>query len=260
MPVAAMALEDRGDEVTVLLDDGSSASADAVVVATDQGPLQRLVTESPWWGDEPWRMRVAERRPAPAFAVWRLWFDGPVRPGTPPFLATSGFGPLDNVSAVHLFEAGAARWARARNGSVVELHAYALPESTDDAALRTELRSQLRELHPELDAATVLHEEWLVRDDCPLVGTEPWRYRPEVVTPDPRIALAGDGIRCDYPVALMERAATTGWLAANHHLGRWGLAGHDLWTVPMAGRHRAVPLLRRLLAQAPKSSPRERSR
>ena len=260
MPVAAMALEERGDEVAVVLDDGSTVEADAVVVAADQAPLQRLVAASAWWGDEAWRMRVAARRSAPTFAVWRLWFDGPVRSGTPPFLATSGFGPLDNVSAVHLFESGASRWARARNGSVVEVHAYALPDGTDEAALQVELRNRLRDIHPELDAATVLHEEWLVREDCPLVGTEPWRDRPEVATPDQRIALAGDGIRCDYPVALMERAATTGWMAANHHLARWGLPGHDLWTVPMAGRHRAVPALRRLLAQAPKSSPRERSR
>ena len=34
--------------------------------------------------------------------------------------------------------------------------------------------------------------------------------RPTVVTPDPRVVLAGDGIRVDLPVALMERAATTG--------------------------------------------------
>jgi isorenieratene synthase len=48
--------------------------------------------------------------------------------------------------------------------------------------------------------------------------------------------LAGDGIRCDFPVALMERAATTGFQAANQLLTGWGAAGHDLWTVPMAGR------------------------
>src|SRR6478752_2227809 len=220
---------------------------DAVVLATDQTPLQRLVADSPWLGDEAWRMRLASRRPAPSFAVWRLWFDRPVREGTPPFLATSGFGPLDNVSAVHQFEAGAGRWARGRNGSVVEVHAYALPDGTDEAALRVELRNRLHDLHPELDLATVVHEEWLVRADCPLVGTEPWRERPEVVASDPRITLAGDGIRCDYPVALMERAATTGWMAANHHLSRWGLPGHDLWTVPMTGRHQAVPAMRKAL-------------
>ena len=251
MPVVATALEDRGVVVGVRLEDGSTVEGDAVVLATDQVPFQRLVASAEWLGSEPWRMRVAERRAAPAFAVWRLWFDRPVPDGTPPFLATSGFGPLDNVSAVHRFEAGAARWARTRRGSVVELHAYALPEGTSDAALRVELRNQLRELHPELDEAAVVHEEWLVQDDCPLVGTERWTDRPEVRTPDPRVTLAGDGIRCDFPVALMERAATTGWISANAHLARWGLRGHELWTVPMAGRHRVVSPLRRLLASNP---------
>ena len=255
MPMAATSLEDRGGPLAVWLEDGSAVEADAVVLATDQTPLQRLVADSPWLRDEAWRMRLASRRPAPSFAVWRLWFDRPVREGTPPFLATSGFGPLDNVSAVHQFEAGAGRWARGRNGSVVEVHAYALPDGTDEAALRVELRNRLRDLHPELDQANVVHEEWLVRADCPLVGTEPWRERPEVSTPDPRITLAGDGIRCDYPVALMERAATTGWMAANHHLSRWGLPGHDLWTVPMTGRHRAVPAMRKALARLPGQVP-----
>lgn len=49
--------------------------------------------------------------------------------------------------------------------------------------------------------------------------------------------LAGDGVRIDLPVALMERAATTGWAAANALLAQWGLAGHDLYTVPTSGRH-----------------------
>jgi isorenieratene synthase len=47
----------------------------------------------------------------------------------------------------------------------------------------------------------------------------------------------------------MERAATTGWLAANTVLSRWGVRGHDLWTVPLGGRHRWPGRLRRLLAR-----------
>ena len=43
-----------------------------------------------------------------------------------------------------------------------------------------------------------------------------------------RLVLAGDGIRIDLPVALMERAATTGWTAANQLLAAMGLAGHEL--------------------------------
>ena len=68
-----------------------------------------------------------------------------------------------------------------------------------------------------------VHEEWLLARDCPLAGTDPWADRPGVITPDPRIVLAGDGVRCEHPVALMERAATTGWMAANELLARRGL-------------------------------------
>jgi carotenoid phi-ring synthase / carotenoid chi-ring synthase len=35
---------------------------------------------------------------------------------------------------------------------------------------------------------------------------------------------------------LMERAATSGLLAANALLSSWGLRGHPLWTVPTRGR------------------------
>jgi carotenoid phi-ring synthase / carotenoid chi-ring synthase len=47
----------------------------------------------------------------------------------------------------------------------------------------------------------------------------------------------------DLPVALMERAATTGWSAANRLLSSWGIAGHELYTVPTRGRS---ALLRRM--------------
>ena len=97
----------------------------------------------------------------------------------------------------------------------------------------------------------MLHEEWLLARDCPLAGIDPWASRPGVVTPDPRVVLAGDGVRCEHPVALMERAATTGWMAANELLARRGLTGHDLWTVPTRGRgHTAAHAARRLLGAA----------
>jgi isorenieratene synthase len=115
--------------------------------------------------------------------------------------------------------------------------------------LQQVLRAELGRVYPETADAKIVEEEWLVKNDCPLIDTSPWHLRPEVATPDPRVVLAGDGIRCDLPVALMERAATTGFLAANHLLAGWGLRGHDIWTVPVQGRHRLVPLIRRLAAR-----------
>ena len=231
------------DRVTAALGE-ELVEVDAVVLAADPAGTRALVADAVGLDDADWRARVAAGRNAPPFAVWRLWLDRPVQPDRPAFLGTSGFGPLDNVTVLERFESGAASWSAQSGGSVVELHAYSVIEPVDEDALRASLRAGLARVCPETAGAAVLAEEWLVRDDCPLAGTSPWRLRPGVLTPDPRVVLAGDGVRCDYPVALMERAATTGFLAANALLDRWGLAGHDLWTVPMRGRQR-IPRLPR---------------
>ncbi len=230
--------------------DRQTLSADAVVLATDLRTTRRLVASAPELGDPDWRNRLAETRDAPRFAVWRLWLDRRVHADRPAFLGTSGYGPLDNVTVLERFEAGARRWSEEHAGSVVEVHAYALPDDADEVQVRSQLRQELAKVYPETGAAQVRAEEWLLQDDCPLVGTGPWLRRPEVTTPDPRLVLAGDGIRCNYPVALMERAATTGFLAANQLLGRWSLAGHDLWTVPMRSRHPVVGRARRRLLRS----------
>ena len=245
------AVEDGPDGIRVLLGEGTTLTAGGLVLATDREPLQRLVADADWLGDAAWRSSIAQQRIAPSFAVWRQWLDRPAAQGSPLFLGTSGYGPLDNVTFVDQMETGAGQWAARTGGCVVELHAYAVPPDTDEGDLRAELGRQLHRLHPELSGATVLHEEWLLARDCPLAGIDPWASRPGVVTPDPRVVLAGDGVRCEHPVALMERAATTGWMAANELLAHRGLTGHDLWTVPTRGRgHTAAHAARRLLGAA----------
>jgi isorenieratene synthase len=239
---------------------GSEIEAAALVIATDPATTRRLVLEC-GIGDEAWRDRVAALRSAPSFAVWRLWLDQLVDHDRPAFLGTSGFGPLDNISILECFEDGARRWSAACGGSVVELHAYALVDQPDEHVIKERLLAELHRVYPETEKATVVAEEWLIKSDCPLLGTEPWEQRLTVQTPHHQIVLAGDGIRCDFPVALMERAATTGFLAANRLLSSWDLAGHDLWTVPMQSRHRVSPALHHLLARNahPGNSPRWRS-
>ncbi len=83
-----------------------------------------------WLGDAAWRERVAALRTAPPFGVGRRWLAGRLR-GVPAFLGTSGYGPLDNLSRLDAFEAGAARWAERAGGSVVEVHGYALSDTSD---------------------------------------------------------------------------------------------------------------------------------
>ena len=185
---------------------------------------------------------VAALRSAPPFLVQRLWLDAPVRPDRPPFLGTGGLDPLDNISVLDRYEHAAASWASRTGGSVVELHAYAaaVPPGTDEDAWTAELRKRCRErlhaLYPETADARVVGELVQWRADCPLFGVGDFARRPTVDTPVDGLVLAGDGIRIDLPVALMERAASTGWQAANRLLACWGLAGHPLQTVPTGGR------------------------
>ncbi|MGH4008394.1 MAG: FAD-dependent oxidoreductase [Pseudonocardiaceae bacterium] len=210
------------------------SEADAVVLAADVRGLQELLTASPELGEPGWRASIARLRTAPPFLVSRLWLDHAVRPDRPGFLGTSGFGPLDNVSVLERFEGEAARWARRTGGSVVELHAYALTGDPVDGQRR--LVKELRRIYPETAAATIIDERHELRADCPLFSPGTFADRPTVTTPDPAVVLAGDLTRVDLPVALMERAATSGFLAADALLGRWGLCGHPLWTVPLRGR------------------------
>lgn len=212
-----------------------SLRADAVVIATSRDVLQRLVDGTDL-GDEAWRASVLTGEMAPRFIVQRLWFDRPVAAGSAPFVGTAAYGHLDNVSLVHDLEDGAAQWAKRCCGSVVELHAYAVPDDVTDDEVLADLRHQLERLHPELTGCEPVHEEVLVEADCPLAGTDEWAARPGVVTPQPKLVLAGDGVRCELPVALMERAATTGFQAANALLRHWGLPGHELWSVPTRAR------------------------
>jgi carotenoid phi-ring synthase / carotenoid chi-ring synthase len=223
----------------VQIDSGEHFDADAVVLALDVGGLQRVVDASSGLGDDSWRARIRLLRTAPSFVVHRLWLDRPVDCHRPAFLGTAGHEPVDNISVLERYEREAAAWARRHHGSVVELHSYAAGgESPGEAAI-----GRLHELYPETARARVLYERELRRSDCPLFAPGTYLQRPTVATPQPGLVLAGDGIRVDLPVALMERAATTGWSAANRLLASWGLAGHELCTVPTRGRS---PLLRSL--------------
>jgi carotenoid phi-ring synthase / carotenoid chi-ring synthase len=230
-----------GEQAVVSTAGGREFRADAVVLATDVPALQRLTANSPSLGDAAWRDRVAAMGTAPPFVVLRLWLDRAVNADRAAFVGTGGREPLDNVSVLERYEREAATWAARTGGSVVELHAYSVTEG--DEQVRAALLHRMHELYPETREASIVDERLLRRDDCPRFAPGDFAQRPTVRTPDPRLMLAGDGIRVDLPVALMERAATTGWLAANELLGGFGLAGHALQTVPNRGRS---AVLRRL--------------
>ncbi|AZK98733.1 FAD-dependent oxidoreductase [Streptomyces tsukubensis] len=231
-----------GGGVAVRTDHGTDRY-DGAVLALDPGALRGLVAASPGLGTPVWRDRIDALRTAPPFLVSRLWLDRPVRPDRPGFLGTSGYDGLDNISVLDRYEGEAARWAARSGGAVVELHAYAVPAGAAPEQVQNRLVESLHRVYPETREARVVdaRHEW--RSDCPLFPIGSHARRPGVSTPDPAVTLAGDAIRCDLPVALMERAATTGFLAAGTLLAGWGVRGQTLWTVPRTGRSRTLRAL-----------------
>ncbi|MET9853130.1 FAD-dependent oxidoreductase [Streptomyces sp. NPDC006450] len=230
------------DRVEVV-SEGGGERYDGVVLALDTTGLRKVVGASPELVDAAWRARIAGLRTAPPFLVSRLWLSRPVAGDRHGFLGTSGFGGLDNVSVMDRWEGEAHRWALGNGGSVVELHAYAVDPAARRPQVEEGLVRQLHEVYPETARAEIIDSRHEWRADCPLFTVGGYRDRPAVRTGDERVVIAGDLVRTGLPVALMERAATSGFMAANALLERWGVRGETLWTVPGRGRSAAGRVL-----------------
>jgi isorenieratene synthase len=120
-------------------------------------------------------------------------------------------------------------------GSIVELHAYAVPPGTEEPALREDLRHAFRSFYPEFEGARVLEERFLIRRDCPAFAPGSHADRPGIETPHEGLALAGDFVRLPLPSALMERAVASGFLAANHLLAAHGVRPEPIRSIPRRG-------------------------
>jgi len=235
---------------------GAPLDADAVVLAPTVPALQQIVAASPDLGDDTWRRDVQGLEVTWPFAVWRLWLDRPPHRTRKPFVGTAGLGNLDNVSLYELFEGESRRWALATGGSVVELHAYAVPPEVGGEALKDELLGTLHQLYPELRGARILEDRWIMADDCPAFRPGSHARRPVPRTPSRGLVLAGDFVRIPVPTALMERATTSGFIAANTLLEDWDVRPEPVRSIPTQGllarfrRRRPAPVSPAPLAAA----------
>jgi len=225
-------------DAVVRREDGYAACGenfDAVVLALSVEPLKALVANSPTLDDDGFRRQVATLELTRPFAVWRMWLETPVEPGRAPFVGTTGVGILDNISVYELFEDESADWAERAGGSVIELHAYSVPPEMDEAAIKNDLLRGLYALYPETETIAVREERFLLRRDCPAFAPGSWRDRPTVTTGHSDLMLAGDFIKLPIPSALMERAAASGFIAANQILAKRGVRSEPIWSVPRRG-------------------------
>lgn len=225
----------RQERNWVVETDGESLTADLVVLATEVTGVKQIVGASHGLDDADWRRRIDALRVTNAFAVWRLWLDRPAAAGRAGFAGTAGVGPLDNISVFENLEDESRAWATRTGGSVVELHAYALPPGTDEVTLKRQLLDGLHTLYPETTAASIIEERFLLRQDCPSFAPGSHALRPDVRTPFRGLSLAGDFVQLPFPSALMERAASAGMLAASTLLDALGVQPEPLWSVAVRG-------------------------
>jgi len=211
---------------------GQAHESDDLVLALDLAGLQRVVAASPALAN---LAQIDKLRATLPFVVQRLWLDRPLRPERAAFAGTTGVGLLDNISCYERFQDESAAWARRHGGSVVELHAYAVPTELSERAIKDDLLAGLHQFYPETQQARILDECWLLRQDCPAFepGSSQLRPTPQTVLSD--VVLAGDFVSMPFPCALMERATAAGFLAANTLLARQGVAPEPLSSVPRQG-------------------------
>jgi isorenieratene synthase len=210
--------------------------ADYVVLACDVPGLREIVSQSDLSNQA--FIQSAERLGvADPYIVWRIWFDRKIEPMKVPFYTISGYRYTDSIAIYSQMQPQYVDWAERRQGSVIELHAYAVEEENviDQAEIKRIMREELNELIPDLKGAGIVYDIYTMQRNFPRWAPGDHTGRPGVITPIDNLFLAGDFVRLDVPANLMEAATMTGRIAANQVLVAEGLRENPIPAVDLVG-------------------------
>ncbi|WP_193196842.1 FAD-dependent oxidoreductase [Nostoc sp. MG11] len=211
--------------------------ADYYVLATDVPGVQQLWKRVSGDIDQKVRSQVENLSIADPFAVCRFWFDRDFEWEQSNFTSLSGYQLTDSITLYHRIQEQFIDWAKRTGGSVVELHAYCYKakEFPTQEALLTKFEQELYEIVPELQQANVLHRELVNQNNFSGYPPNSYAERPETSTSVSNLLFAGDWVKMPFPCGLMERAVSSGLLAANEILSREGLQRRSLLSVNPEG-------------------------
>jgi isorenieratene synthase len=223
--------------VTSLETAETTIKADYYVFATDVPGVQQLFKLCEGEVNTAVHTQVEKLSIADPFAVARFWFDRDFDWEHSNFSSLSGYQLTDSITLYHRIQDQFIAWNQKTGGSVVELHAYCYKEKEfpDQQALLTTFEQELYEIVPSLAQAKMLHRELVNQKN--FSGYPPGSYaeRPETDTGVPNLIFAGDWVKMPFPCGLMERAISSGLLAANEILRREGLQRRSLFSVNPEG-------------------------
>ena len=212
-------------------------NADYYVFAADVPGVQQLLNLSTGDVAQEVQMQIEQLAIADPFAVCRFWFDRDFDWEQSDFTSLSGYALTDSITPYHRIQEEYIARAAETGGSVVELHSYGYKETefpTQEAVLTT-FEAELYEVVPALKQATRLHRELVNQKNFSGFPPNSYANRPTPDAPVDNLAFAGDWVKMPFPCSLMERAVSSGLLAANVLCQREGLQGRPLLSVNPQG-------------------------
>ncbi|MBE9007784.1 FAD-dependent oxidoreductase [Fortiea sp. LEGE XX443] len=235
-------VERHGDEVQLVAANQELAlpeklQADYYVFATDVPGVQKLFQRVSGDVDKTVRSQIEKLSIADPFAVCRFWFDSDFEWQQSNFTSLSGYQLTDSITLYHRIQQQFIEWSQRTGGSVVELHAYCYKEKqfpTQEALIKA-FEQELYAIVPELKQAKILHRELVNQHNFSGYPPNSYGERPETSTTIPNLVFAGDWVKMPFPCGLMERAVSSGLLAANEILYREGLQRRSLFSVNPEG-------------------------
>ncbi|MGF1457556.1 MAG: FAD-dependent oxidoreductase [Leptolyngbyaceae cyanobacterium] len=237
-------LDRQGDRVQLLavMDESAPGTtetleADYYVLAADIPGIKHLLSLSTGTIEPTVVTQVNELQVADPFAVGRFWFDRDFEWNHSLFASLSGYRLTDSITLYHRIQEDYIQWAERTGGSVVELHAYGYKETefpTQEELLAT-FRAELFEIVPELQEAQLLHMQLVNQKN--FAGYPPGSFanRPATQTAASNLLFAGDWVKMPFPCGLMERAVSSGLMAANTILHQEGAQRRPILSVNPEG-------------------------
>jgi len=218
-------------------DSTHTLTADYYVMAADIPGIKALFALSEGPVEPTLVTQVEQLQVADPFAVGRFWLDRDFDWEHSWFTSLSGYRLTDSITLYHRIQEDYIEWAERTGGSVVELHAYCYKEKDfpTQAEILDTFEAELYEIVPSLRGATVLHRQLVNQKN--FAGFPPGSFanRPQTTTAADNLLFAGDWVRMPFPCGLMERAVSSGLLAANAILQREGVKRRPILSVNPEG-------------------------
>lgn len=235
-------LHRRNDEVqlvakTTQANVSAKIQADYYIFATDVPGIKQLFKSINGDITQRVQQQIQQLSIADPFAVCRFWFDRDFNWEQSDFTSLSGYKLTDSITLYHRIQTQFIEWSKRTGGSVVELHAYCYKEKefpTQSALLET-FEQELYEIVPELKQANILHRELVNQKNFSGYPPNSYLERPDTNSRIDNLIFAGDWVKMPFPCGLMERAVSSGLLAANHILHREGLQRREILSVNPEG-------------------------